>query len=97
MALTPLTDFERETVITFDDSTNMAIIYTCQSPMKTKLDKLCKSNPDTYKLVKSDEYSKTYECPKKLISFRTPSAKRILTEDQKEELRTRMKNARKKS
>lgn len=96
MALTPLTAFERETTIIMNDEDDFATIYTCQRPMMTKIDKLCKSNPDTYKLVKQDEYSKTYECPKKLISFRTPRAKRILSEEQKEELRIRMQNARKK-
>jgi hypothetical protein len=97
MALTPLTALERETTIIMNDEDTFITIYSCQRPIITKLDKLCKSNPDTYRLVKSDEYSKTYECPKKLISFRTPSAKRILSEEQKEELRIRMQNARKKS
>jgi hypothetical protein len=86
MALTPLTALERETTIIMNDEDTFITIYSCQRPIITKLDKLCKSNPDTYRLVKSDEYSKTYECPKKLLS-----------EEQKEELRIRMQNVRKKS
>lgn len=38
----------------------------------TKLDKLCKKYPDTYKLVKQDKYSKSYETNKKFISIRQP-------------------------
>jgi hypothetical protein len=94
---TPLTAFERETIILFSDEDSTATLYTCQSPMMTKMNKLCKSNPDTYKLIKQDEYSKTYSFPKKLVSLRTPSAKRELSEEQKEQLRIRMQNARKKS
>ena len=97
MATTSLSAYERETTIIMNDEDDFITIYTCQRPMMTKIDKLRKSNPDTYELIKQDEYSKTYKCPKKLISFRTPSAKRILSEEQKDELRIRMKNARNKT
>jgi hypothetical protein len=75
-----LTADERETVILFSDESDVATIYTCARPIMTKLDKLCKSNPDTYKMIKEDSTSKTYTTKKNLISFRTP---KILSEEQK--------------
>lgn len=84
-----LEPIERETVIVFNDEEEFATIYTSQKPMMTKLDKLCKNNSDTYKLVREDEVSKTYECPKELIGFRSPREKKELSEEQREELRKR--------
>lgn len=92
-----LTPFERETVIIINDEDPFAIIYSSQRPMMTKMDKLCKKNTNTYKVTKEDEVSKTYQCPKNLISFRSEREKRILSDDQKQVLRDRMKNAREKS
>lgn len=91
---------EKETVITFDDSSDIATIYTCTQKWKTKLRK-CEEN-DTLNCVhkiKEDEYSVTYELPKKLISLRTPKPSRQLTEEQRkaatERLRRVQENKRK--
>jgi hypothetical protein len=85
---------ERETIITFDDSSNECEIYTCSRPMMTKLDRLCKDNPKNYKLVKKDAYSKTYHTSKRFISFRSGAVKRELTEEQKAKAAERLKKAR---
>jgi hypothetical protein len=47
----PLTAPERETIILFSDEDNSCIVYTCSRPIMTKLDKLCRSNPESYKLA----------------------------------------------
>ena len=60
---------ERETSITFDDSTDMATVYTCNNGLKIKLSKI-------FKVVKKDKVSITFECPKKCISFRNPVHKK---------------------
>jgi hypothetical protein len=87
--MSKLTREEMETVINFDDSSNEAIIYTSSKIVMRKLDKNCVKCPDQYKLIKEDEFSKTYITNnKKNIKFAT---KRILTEEQKEKLRTKFK------
>lgn len=84
-----LTKQEMETIINFDDSSNEAIIYTCNKSIMRKLDKNCAKCPEQYKLVKEDEYSKTYTTSnKKNIKF---GIKRVLTEEQKEKLRSTFK------
>lgn len=83
-----LTAAERETLITFYDDLDICSIYTCSRPVMTKLDKLCKSNPDTYKLVSKNSYSKTYETQKNLISFRTP---KHISEEHREKLKENAK------
>ena len=88
-----LSAFEREVTITYNDEDDYATIYSAHRPTQTKLDKLCKSNPESYKLVKEDEYSKTYHCSKNLISFRTP-IKREMSEEQKEAARIRLEKMR---
>jgi hypothetical protein len=63
---------ERETYFHYADDSDTCYIYTCSKTLMTKLDKLCKNFPDTYKLMKQDRYSKSYETSKKLISIRAP-------------------------
>lgn len=78
-----LSNYERETIIHFDDSEETATVYTCNKALQRKLSRFAEENKG-YKLVKSDEDSQTYECPKKLICFRTP---RILSEESREKMR----------
>lgn len=74
---------ERETILNFDDSDDQCFVYTCSRPIMTKLDKLCKSNPNSYKLVEEDKNSKSYIMDKNLISFRTP---KIMSEENRKKL-----------
>jgi len=83
---------EQETIVTTDAETKIASVYTADPVYIRKLDALVKKFPDTYKVVKEDELSKTYEFPKKLLSFRQP---RVLTEEQKAECRARLEAVRK--
>ena len=63
--------FEQETTVNILRSEEMMEIYTCDSTMITKLDKLVSSNCG-YILKKQDSYGKCYLAPKKLITFRKP-------------------------
>jgi hypothetical protein len=86
-----LTYEEQETSVNISAADKIASIYTCIPAHIRKLDKLCEKYPDHYKLETQDQYSRTYLVPKKLIRFCSPAAKKILTEEQKEILRERMR------
>lgn len=92
-----LKNYEKETVINFNREDDIASIYTADEVQIRKYDKFCELYPDDYKLVKEDECSKTYECPRKLIvGGRAPVKKKELTEEEKRIFKDRMKNSRKK-
>lgn len=90
---------EQETTISYTREGGMAKIYTTDTTVITKLDKMCKASP-AWELVceeaakKGGIVSKTYQCPKGLISYRKDQIKRELTEEQRKEKADRMKNAR---
>lgn len=80
---------EKETYFNYDESSDVCHIYTCSRSLITKLDKLCKKFPDTYKCVKEDNCSKSYVTSKKMISIRAP---KVLSEEHKAKLKLNGKN-----
>lgn len=81
--------YEQETIINFNAEEKFMEIYTADPVMMRKLDKLCNTNPELYKLKREDECSKTYVCEnKKMLSLRKP---RILTEEQRKEISKRLR------
>ena len=67
-----LTRVEQETVILMNAAESAVEVYTADPVYMRKFDKLCEAAPENWKLVKQNEYSKTYSCSsKKLVSFRT--------------------------
>lgn len=90
----PLTPYERETIVNFNDKESTMEIYTASISVMNKLDKLVNEFPKYYSIKKVDTTegkisSKTYVCVnKKLLSFRKP---RILTEEQKKEVSERLR------
>lgn len=86
---------EQETVINFQRVGNNASIWTSDSTMITKIDKLCEKSPEFYKvqsvdIVDGKVLAKEYLITdKNLISFRSGHAKRELTEEQRKELAER--------
>ena len=86
-----LTRYEKETSININDLDHAAEMYTCQSKMIRKLDKLCNKYPDDFKCIDQDEYSKTYRFDKKYVSIRAP---RVISDEHKEKLRNATKKAR---
>ena len=85
---------EQETTIQFNRDGKACIIWTSDSTMMTKLDRLCKESPENYKLTKTsraqdgDIAGKQYElADKKLITFRNKSKAESMTEEQREKRR----------
>jgi hypothetical protein len=71
-----LTKYERETIISYNEDTDKADVYTCSKSVMRKLDKLCEKYPDTYQRVSSDEYSSTYVCPISRVRFSPPPSEK---------------------
>lgn len=87
---------ERETILTYNEADSYWEIYTGVQSHIRKFDKL------NYEVTNVDYYEdgtvagKFYKVPKKAISFRDPSKKRNISEEQKAMLAERMKNIRRK-
>ena len=82
--------YEQETIVRFYRDEDRAIVYTSDITMMNKLDKMVATSGDWY-LTGSHNFKdgtiadKTYECPKRLISFRSKMVEpKPLTEEQKE-------------
>lgn len=89
---------EQETTIQFSRIENTAHICTSDSTMKTKYDKLCKNNPKYWKLISDDGVFSKYECtPKSLISARSKVTERELTDEQRQAMADRLREARSKN
>lgn len=98
---------EQETTISFGREDDIAVIWTSDKTMMNKLDKLVENDDSPWKCVdvgRNDEYGvlcKEYRVPKKLISFRSRTTTREMTEEQKqrsaEALRLYRENQRKAS
>lgn len=98
----PIPHNEQETTISFSRDSEQVYIWTNDRTMITKLDKLCKSNPQTYR-CRHTGYSmlcegrqildKEYICSDKtLLSFKPKKRASVpLTEEQKEERRERLR------
>ena len=82
-----LTNYERETIITYNEADKTAQVYTCNNALIRKLDNLCAESKE-FLIVREDEYSKTYELPKKYVSIRAPYK---MSEEQRKKLSERAK------
>ena len=89
--ITPLSLYERETIIMYNDQERTANVFSASPRVIKKLDELVKEYPDTYKVIKETNDSKTYECPKKMVFFRKPV---VLTEEQRRVAAERLKEFR---
>jgi len=83
-----LSRYEQETIINYNAGGQTATVYTRDKVVMRKLDTLVANYPDTYKLTKQDEISKTYSFPKSYIGYCKP---RKLTEEQRKKAQERMK------
>ena len=90
--------FEQETVINFMRDCDIAEVYTSDSTVMTRLDKLVE-NPDAPDWnLKKEHYdqknnlvAKTYTTKKRLISFRAATGENRMSEEQKEAARDRLR------
>lgn len=76
-----LTRYEMETIITYNAEEGMAELYTRDKSVMNKIDKMVAKQPDVYKLLKEDDWGKTYQFPKRLISFRQLVKKEMSEEE----------------
>lgn len=84
-----LTRYEQEVVINFNADEEMATVYSANPSWLRKMEALAREFPDTFRLIRQTEISKTYEMPKRLVRIGKP---RRLSSAQKENL-TKMRNA----
>jgi len=79
-----LSNYERETIINFNEDEKTALVYTHNKSLMKKLDEYCLKHPKLYKLEKEHWYgkhlSKSYIIPKKYVGIRQP---KILSEENK--------------
>ncbi len=92
---------EQETTINFMRESGQAVIYTSDTTMITRLDKLVESEAAPHWKLKENHYSqdgelvaKTYITAKRLISFRGNFVSSHMTEEQKEAARIRLQKYR---
>lgn len=91
---------EQETVINFMRDGEECTIYTSDSTVITRLDKLAASrNAPQWELAKEhydkngELVGKTYRTNKRLISFRSEIVRREMTEEQRQEAGRRLREA----
>ena len=76
-----LSRYEQETIVNYNAGEQIATVYTRDKAVMRKLDTLVANFPDTYKLIKQDEVSKTYSFSKSYVSYRKPRT--VSTEQRK--------------
>lgn len=88
----------QETTVSFMRDSDLCKVYTSDSTVMTKLDKLAESDKaplwklkKEHRLQSGELVGKTYETHKRLISFRADITTRKLTDEQKEAAAERMK------
>jgi hypothetical protein len=86
---------EQETIITSNAAEDQADIYAADPVWILKLDKLCKENPEQFRMIETQKLggkiiSKRYVFPKELITIRTRKVKQNLTEEQREARRKQL-------
>lgn len=62
---------EQETIVNYDAEYPMATVYTRDRAVMHDLDRCTLNSPNTHRLIKQDEVSKTYEIPKSCICYCT--------------------------
>lgn len=91
---------EQETIIQFSRDSDEASVWTSDSTMMTKLDKLV-DYKNWYRVktekVDSEVIAKEYKTNKHLISFRAKKTERVMTDGQRQALSERLKATRIKS
>ena len=82
---------EQETSVSFSRDSNICTVYTSDSTVMTKLDKLAESDKsphwklkEEHRLQNGELIGKTYQTHKRLISFRVNISTREMSEEQKE-------------
>lgn len=92
---------EQETTISFSRDSKEVDVWTSDTTIMTKLDKKCKESPNEYKCIEIGKSlygiltNKRYTIKnKKLISFRSGSVNRKMTDEQRAKAAERLRQAR---
>lgn len=81
---------EQECVISFMRDEDFATVYTSDTTMITKFDKLCKNSPEYYSLIERNKYGNRYKiADKTLVSYR--QKKKEMSEENKNAASERFK------
>lgn len=67
-----LTRYEQETIINFNAEDQRATLYTRDPAVMRKVDALVIEYPDTFKCIGETDIDKTYEMPKKYVTYSHP-------------------------
>lgn len=87
---------EREVIISFDDGSDMANLYTANKVWIRKMDKLVEEHPESFKFRRQETYkgeviAKDYTFPKRFVSIRTKDIERTITDEQRKRASDRMR------
>lgn len=77
-----LSALERETIANYNQQETEACVFTYDTVLQRKLDKLCAERPDEIKMTVECNGSKNYVFPKKWFKI-TPPRKSNMTDEQK--------------
>lgn len=81
---------EQETITSCMRDQDFAIVYTSDTTMITKFDKLCKNSPEYYSLIERNKYGNRYKiADKTLVSYR--QKKKEMSEENKNAASERFK------
>ena len=84
-----MTNYERETIINFNEAEKTASVYTCNRRMIAKLNGLSEKFPEQFALRREfSDGAKEYTVPKKYVSIKAPRPK--MSDDEKAELVKRL-------
>lgn len=85
-----LAKWEMETLFSYNEEETMGNVTTWQPSLIRKLDALAEMYPDECRAIRKPNSAPQYIIPKKWITIRRPS-KRKLTDEQRKELAERMR------
>lgn len=92
-----LSNYERETILNFNEREDTASIYTHNKAMRHKLERLAKERPGECRMYQPshDGQSAEFYIPKGWIRINPPRVATPLTEEQKQQRREQLAKARK--
>lgn len=93
-----LSNFERETIINFNEEQNTASVFTHNRAVRNKLERLSSERPEECRLNRTyhDNQAAEFYIPKSWIRFNPPRKAAPLTDEQKRQRReqlAKMRNA----
>ena len=89
-----LSRYEQEVVVNFNADEDTATLYAADPVWQRKMDKLAAQNPIDFKCIRSDEVSRTYSFPKRLLCVRSKVKTMTFTEEQKAKAKERLQKTR---